>query len=274
MRVSSTERTMNYVILVGFSLIALAPMVAILLTAFHPPGSVTGGFSLPTSLNTDTFTEAWRTGHFSAYMRSSAIVAVTVVAATTIFSILAGYAFGTMRFPLDGALFYLMLAGLVVPFESMIVPLYYDFRDLGLTDTYWALILPQVGLSVSFGTFWMRAYFRTVPKELLEAARVDGASSWRTLWRILVPSGRPAIVTMMLIVFMWTWNEFLLALVMVSQESLRTAPLGLSYFQGRFGTDIASLAAASVIVAAPVLVLYIFLQRHFISGMLAGALKQ
>jgi raffinose/stachyose/melibiose transport system permease protein len=127
---------------------------------------------------------------------------------------------------------------------------------------------------VSFGTFWMRAYFRSVPRELVEAARMDGASTLRTLVRVLVPMGRPAIVTMMLVVFMWTWNEFLLALVMVSNEGLRTAPLGLSYFQGRYGADIPSLSAASVSVALPVVILYLFLQRHFIAGMLGGALKQ
>ena len=274
MKVGQAERTLNYAIVAGFALIALAPMAMILITAFNPPGSISGGFTLPGSLSFDTFSQAWRTGHFDQYMRSSAIVAVAVVAATTLFSILAGYAFGTMRFAFDGPLFYLLLAGLVIPFESMIVPLYYDMRSIGLTDTYWALILPQVGLSVSFGTFWMRAFFRTIPHELIEAARIDGASTWRTRWGVLVPIGRPAIVTMILIVFMWTWNEFLLALVMVSSEDLRTAPLGLSYFQGRHGTDIASMAAASVIVALPVLVLYVFMQRHFISGMLAGALKQ
>src|SRR5262249_13217884 len=161
----------------------------------HRPGEVTAGFSFPGSLHFDTFVEAWSRGHFSAYLRSSAIVVVVVVLATSVFSVLSGYAFGTMRFPLSGPLFYLLLAGIIVP-------LYYDFRDLGLTDTYWALILPQIGLSVSFGTFWMRAYFRSVPRELVEAARMDGASTLRTLVRVLVPMGRPAIVTMMLVVFM------------------------------------------------------------------------
>ena len=268
------ERTVNYTILSVFSLVAVVPLLLVLIAALHRPGEVTGGFSFPSSPHFDTFVEAWSRGHFSSYLRSSAIVVVVVVLATSVFSVLAGYAFGTMRFPLSGPLFYLLLAGIIVPFESMVVPLYYDFRDLGLTDTYWALILPQIGLSVSFGTFWMRAYFRSVPRELVEAARMDGASTLRTLMRVLVPMGRPAIVTMMLVVFMWTWNEFLLALVMVSNEALRTAPLGLSYFQGRYGADIASLSAASVIVALPVVVLYLFLQRHFIAGMLGGALKQ
>ena len=186
-------------------------------------------------------------------------------------SILAGYAFGMMRFRGDQALFYLFLLGLMVPLESTVVPLYYDLRDLGLTDTYAALIFPQVGVSLAFGTFWMRAFFRSVPRSLVEAARLDGSSSWSTLWRVVLPLGRPAVLTMTVLVFMWTWNEFLLALVMVSDEDLRTAPLGLAFFSGRNTTDYALLAAGSVIVATPVVLVYVFLQRHFIRGMLSGA---
>ena len=173
---------------------------------------------------------------------------------SSLLSILAGYAFGMMRFRGDQALFYLFLLGLMVPLESTVVPLYYDLRDLGLTDTYAALIFPQVGVSVAFGTFWMRAFFRSVPRSLVEAARLDGSSSWSTLWRVVLPVGRPAVLTMMVLVFMWTWNEFLLALVMVSDEDLRTAPLGLAFFSGRNTTDFALLAAGSVIVATPVVV--------------------
>ena len=140
-------------------------------------------------------------------------------------------------------LFYVFLLGLMVPIEAMIVPLYYDLRDLGLTDTYWALILPQIAPSVAFGTFWMRAFFRGVPRSLVEAARIDGASTWFTLWRVLLPLARPAVLTMTVLLFMWTWNEFLLALVMVSDENLRTAPLGLAFFQGRNTSDLTLLAA-------------------------------
>ena len=201
------------------------------------------------------------------------IVTASVVAISTVLSILAGYAFGLMRFRGAQVLFYVFLLGLMVPLEATIVPLYYDLRDLGLTDTYWALILPQAGVSVAFGTFWMRAFFRSVPRSLVEAARLDGASSWSTLWRVVLPLGRPAVLTMIVLVFMWTWNEFLLALVMVSDESLRTAPLGLAFFQGRNTNDEALLAAGAIIVAAPVVIAYLFLQRHFIRGMLSGAVK-
>jgi raffinose/stachyose/melibiose transport system permease protein len=270
--IARREEQLTYLLLGVFSLIALVPIVGIVVTALQARGGA-ASFGVPDGLNVDNFATAWDEGNFGDYLRSSAIVTVSVVVLSTLLSILAGYAFGMMRFRGSSALFYLMLLGLMVPLEATIVPLYYDLRDLSLTDTYWALILPQVGASVAFGTFWMRAFFRSVPRSLVEAARLDGSTSWTTLWRVVLPLGRPAVLTMVALIFMWTWNEFLLALVMVSDEGLRTAPLGLAFFQGRNTTDYALLAAGSVIVATPVVLLYVFLQRHFIRGMLAGAIK-
>ena len=273
MNTGSFERTATHVMLALFAVLALAPLVIVVLAAMHPSGTLLSGAGLPDSLSLSTFRTAWGEGGFSQLMTSSAIVAVTVVALTTVLSIPAGYAFGTMRFPFADLLFYVILTGIVVPFESLIVPLYYSFRNVGLTDSYWGLILPQTGLSISFGVFWMRAFFRSLPPELSDAARVDGATSWRILWRVLVPIGRPAIVTMVLLVFMWTWNEFLLALVMISDQTHRTAPLGLSAFQSRYGVDIPGVSAAAVFVAAPVVILYVLTQRQFLRGMLAGSIK-
>jgi raffinose/stachyose/melibiose transport system permease protein len=269
---SRRELSITYAILGAFSLFALLPIVGIVLTALQSQGSL-AAFGTFDGLHAGNFADAWRDGHFGTYLRSSAIVTVAVVAAAVVLSILSGYAFGLMRFRGAEVLFYVFLLGLMIPTEAVIVPLYYDFRDIGLTDTYWALILPQVGTSVAFGTFWMRAYFRAVPRSLVEAARIDGASSWFVLWRVLLPLARPAVLTMTVLLFMWTWNEFLLALVMVSEEGLRTAPLGLSFFQGRNTSNLTLLAAGAVIVATPVVVLYVFLQRHFIRGMLSGAVK-
>ena len=195
---------------------------------------------------------------------------------TAVLSTLAGYAFGTMRFRGSDTLFYLLLIGLIFPYEATVIPLYYVFKDIGLTDTYWALILPQIGLSVPFGTFWMRAFFRSTPISLVEASRLDGASSFVTLWRVLLPQAWPAITTMLVLVFMWTWNEFLLALVMIQSDDLRTAPLGLALFAGanRGTLHTTLVAAASVLVALPVMIVYVFLQRSFIRGMFAGAVKE
>jgi raffinose/stachyose/melibiose transport system permease protein len=266
------EQFLTYLLLGVFALIALVPLVGIVLTALQDRESV-ATFGTPNGFHPENFTDAWSEGNFGTYLRSSLIVAVSVVGASTVVSVLAGYAFGMMRFRGQQALFYLLLLGLMIPLEAIVVPLYYDFRDLSLTNTYWALILPQIGLSVAFGTFWMRAFFRSVPRSLVEAARLDGSGTLSTLVRVLLPLARPAVLTMIVLIFMWTWNEFLLALVMVSDEGLRTAPLGLTFFQGRNTTDTALLAAGAVIVAVPIVILYVFLQRHFIRGMLSGAVK-
>jgi len=194
---------------------------------------------------------------------------------SAVLSIGTGYAFGTMRFRGDNVIFAIVLLGIIFPYEATVIPLYYDFQRFDLLNTYWALILPQIGQSVSFGTFWMRAFFRSSPRSLIEAARIDGATSFGVLRRVLLPQARPALMTLGTLVFVYTWNEFLLALVLIQDPEKQTAPLGLSYFAGaaRAG-DPTKVAAASVLVAAPILVVYVFLQRHFIRGMLAGAVKE
>lgn len=269
----SVERAVSYGLLVFFSLAALAPILGVILTAFHDPDALVAGLSVPDPFTVESFRQAWNEGGFSSSLRTSAVITLTTVVVSTVLSVLAGYAFGTMRFRGATALFYVFLFGLLMPFEATIIPLYFDFRRLGLTDTVWGVILPSTALSIAFGTFWMRAFFRSAPRSLMEAARIDGASSMGTLLRILLPYGRPAILTMVVLVFMWTWNDFLLSLVMLSGQNILTAPLSLVFFQTQRTTDVQLLAAASIIVAFPVLLVYVFLQRHFIRGMVSGSLK-
>ena len=270
--ISARERAANYVILVAFALFALVPILNVVVAALGPNDS--GAGPRGGLLHLDNFAQAWRIGHFGTYLRMSLAVSVFVVVVSALLSIMSGYAFGTMRFPLRTPLFYLFLLGIMVPSEAIVVPLYFDLRTVGLTDTYWAVALPQVAQSVAFGTLWMRAYFLSSSRAVVEADRLDGAGHWRTLWTILVPLGRPAIVTLTVLVFMWTWNEFLIPLVMVVNESLRTAPLGLAFFQGQYTSGFTLLAAGAVIVALPIVVLYLFLQRHFIRGMLEGSVRE
>jgi raffinose/stachyose/melibiose transport system permease protein len=270
MRIARREAVLNYLVLGVFSLFAVVPMVGVLLSAVTPAGDPQAGFRLPSSIDLGNFVEAWNRGQFSSYLRSSLTVTASVVVLTSILSIFAGFAFARLHFPGKNLLFFLLLAGLMLPAEAFIIPLYYDLRGAGLTDSYWALILPQTAQSLAFGVFWMRNQFRSFPGEIMEAARMDGASDLRVLWRIVVPPSVPAITTMCLLVAMWTWNEFLIPLIMVSSESLRTAPLGLAFFQGQHITEYSLLAAAGTIVALPMVLLYFFLQRRFISGMLNG----
>ncbi|GAB3556197.1 carbohydrate ABC transporter permease [Spelaeicoccus albus] len=271
---SRRDRSVTYVILIVFTIIALVPLVQILSAALSTDQYAQPGLRFPDGLHLENFVHAWTRGHFGSFLGSSVLVAVTVVVAAGIFSIMAAYAFGTMRFPGSKVLFYLFVLGLTIPEEVIVIPLYYGFRDLNLTNTYWALILPQTAQSVAFGTYWMRTYFVSASRSLIEAARLDGASSWGILWRILVPSGRPAITTMIVITFMWTWNEFLLPLVMISSGNHRTVPLGLAFFQGQHSSDISLLAAGAVLVALPVVIVYLIFQRRFIEGMVSGAVKE
>jgi raffinose/stachyose/melibiose transport system permease protein len=170
-------------------------------------------------------------------------------------------------------LFYTFILGLIIPTEATIVSLYYDMRSLHLIDTYWALILVEVSGEVAFGVFWMRAAFLSAPRSLLEAARIDGASTWQVLWRIMVPFGWPAILTLMVLTFADSWNEFFLALVLTTRDQYLTAPAGLQVFSGRYTTDVPLVAAGAVIVALPVVVVFVLLQRQFIRGVLSGAVK-
>jgi raffinose/stachyose/melibiose transport system permease protein len=201
------------------------------------------------------------------------VITIATVVVSVLFSVPAGFAFGTMNFRGRNIIFYALLFGLLIPLEALIIPLYFDLRRFGLVDNYWGVVLPDSALSVSFGSFWMRAFFLSTPRELVEAARLDGAGSFATLRRVLIPLASPPILTLAVLVFVWTWNDFLLPLVMLAGSNIQTAPIALVFFQSQHTTNYTYLAGATIITAAPVLVVYVVLQRSFHRGMLAGALK-
>jgi len=268
-----TQVTLNYVLIVGCSLVAVYPLLGVILASLYPPGpgSAPSGFALPPSFDWHNYVSAWNQGGFGASFTTSIIVAVVMVPASVGLSILGGFAFATMRFRGSRAIFYLFILGLIIPTEATIVPLYYDVRAMGLLDTYWALILLETSGELAFGIFWMRAAFLSAPRSMLEAARIDGSSSWRTLWQILVPFARPAILTLTVLAFADSWNEFFLALVFTVNHM--TAPASLASFSGRYTTNIPLVSAGAVIVAVPILVVFIIFQRQFMRGMLTGAVK-
>ncbi|GGL12615.1 raffinose/stachyose/melibiose transport system permease protein [Curtobacterium luteum] len=270
MRLSIREKTVDYVILSLFALFAIIPLVGVLLSSVTPSAENSGGFTVPTTIDLGNFGAAWNQGHFASYMFSSVLVTVSVVVLTAVLAVFAGFAFARLDFFGSNVIFFVMLAGLMLPAEAFIIPLYFNLRSVGLTDTYTSLILPQTAQSLAFGIFWMRNQFRSFPGEVIEAARLDGARDVRLLWQVIVPSSVAPIMTMALLITMWTWNEFLLPLVLITSEDHRTAPLGLAFFKGAHLTDFSLLSAAGVIVALPIVLLYFFLQKRFISGMLGG----
>ncbi|WNB86647.1 carbohydrate ABC transporter permease [Cellulomonas sp. ATA003] len=221
---SRPERIANYVILLAFAAFALWPILSIVVTALGPESASVAREGR--TLHWENFSAAWVQGSFARYMATSVVVSVLVVSVSVVCSIMAGYALGTMRFRGQGVLFYVFLLGIMVPTEAIIVPLYFDLRSVGLTNTIWGVALPQIAQSIAFGTYWMRAYFRSSNASIMEAARLDGAGTHRVLWQVLVPIGRPAITTQVLLTFMWTWNEFLIPLVMSPAGRVRTAPWG------------------------------------------------
>jgi raffinose/stachyose/melibiose transport system permease protein len=267
------ETAVRYGLLGILSVLTIAPLVIVVLTAFHPAGAPVSGVSIPHQLHWSTFSKAWSSGAFAQAFRSSGIISVAVVVLVTAGSISAGYAFGTMNFPGHKALFYLFLAGIVVPYVVLVVPIYLEFQSGGLLDSYWGLIFAETGLYLSFGVFWMQAFFASVPRSLLEAARLDGASSLRLLVQILLPIGRPVIATLMMLTFLSSWNEYLVPLILDGDGRIQTVSLGLASFQGQHLTDLPSLSAASIIVAIPAVAIYLITQRSFFRGLLQGAVK-
>jgi raffinose/stachyose/melibiose transport system permease protein len=163
--------------------------------------------------------------------------------------------------------------GLTLPFEGIITPLYYQIRDFGLLNTRWAIILPLIGLFMPFSVLWMRAHFVTMPDELSEAARIDGAGTWQLFWRVHVPLSRPALSSLAILLFLWTWNQFLLAIVLVDDPAKRTMAGALGAFQGQWGTDIPLLCAGSLLILAPTLAVFLIFQRRFVAALLQGSIK-
>ncbi|MCR2053799.1 carbohydrate ABC transporter permease [Actinomyces bowdenii] len=268
MRISRTERTISYLVLALFALQALLPVAYIIILALGSErvGDDSWG-------HVENLATAWERGRFSQYMANSVTVALIVVSAALVLSLMSGYVLGILRPRGSDALFYVFLVGIMVPSEAIVPPLFFDLRAVGLIDTIWAVALPQIAQSLAFGTFWMRAFFRGVDPSILEAARLDGAGDLRILWSVLPPLGRPAVMTQIVLTFMWTWNDFLIPLVMSPSGTVRTAPLGLAFFQGQYTQGSTLLAAGAVLVALPVVVLYLLLQRQFISGITEGAVK-
>jgi raffinose/stachyose/melibiose transport system permease protein len=271
---SHGERRLTFAVLGMAAIVTLYPLVVLLNAALGPLHASSNGISFHHPLSVEAFGYAWREGHFAHYMLNTAIVTVTVVVVSAVLSIMAGYAIAVLNPPGSRLVLYVSIFGFMLPVEALIVPWYYQLLPLNLVNTYWAMILPQIAQSVAFGTFWLQIAYRALPKSLGESATLDGASRWTALWRVMTPNVAAAIRTMAALVFLWTWNSFMLPLVMVSKQSLFVVTVGLSSFQGSHFNNYSALAAGSILAALPVVVVYLFSQRSFISGILAGSVVE
>jgi len=264
------EKYLSYLILTLFSLEVVLPVGWLLLAAMSPKANA--GMDLA-DLRPANFVSAWVQADFGQHLLNSLVICVGAVVLTSVLSILAGYGLTILAMPGRRFVFPLILAGIMIPLEGILVPLYYNFRSIGLTSSLLGLVIAHSGLGVSFGVFWMRATLLAIPRELVESAELDGAGRMRTLTSIVLPVVRPALTTMVLLMFMWTWNDYFLAFVLVNDEAKMPVTLALGSFSTRYTQQLNLMSAAAVLVALPVLVLYLFFQRQFIQGVMSGALK-
>jgi len=271
MKTSRMETWVGYVMLAVLALGILVPFSSILLAAFNPPNTALTGMAWPSRFSWGNIAAAWRDGHFATLMTASVKVELIVVPLSLVLASLGGYALGAMRTPLSRLWKVLFLLGMTLPIEVVIVPLYFDLRSLGWTDSLVTVGLVESGAFLPFGVYWMRTHFAGVPTEIVEAASMDGAGPWRMLTRVHLPMAVAPLTTLGVIYFMWCWNQFLLVLTIISDPNKRTAPAGLGFFVGPHSMDIPMLSAATLIVIMPVVVVYLIFQRKFIAGMLQGA---
>jgi ABC-type glycerol-3-phosphate transport system permease component len=267
-------RAGQYAILIFFALVCLVPLFWVVSSSLKLTSEIAANpLGPPVALRFENYAEAWTTGRFGKYVGNSIIYSVPIVLGSLFLSCLAGYGFARFRMPGGSLLFYLLLLGLMVPFQSIMIPMFYMLRDLGFLGTYWAMIVPSIALGMPFGIFFMRAFFLRLPQELAEAAEIDGAGEWGVFWRVMLPLSLPGITSLGVFTFMGAWNSFLLPLIYVQKEELRPLIIGLMFFRSRYTQNIPLTMAGAVIAMLPIVIVYIIFQRKFIQGMTAGAVK-
>ena len=273
MRIARTELYAGRAFLLALVAVVILPFMSIFITALHPSGTVPVGLSFPADPQWGNFLEAFQVANMAALLGSSVFIVLAVVPIALVISTMAGFGIGLLRIPGAGILLLLFVFGLTLPFEGIITPLYFLARQIGILNTRFAIVLPLIGLFMPFAVFWMRAHFVNMPNEISEAARVDGASTWDLFWRIHVPLARAPMASLGILMSVWAWNQFLLALVLVEDPTQRTMAGALGAFQGHYATDIPLLCAGTVLILLPTLLVFIVFQRQVISALLQGSVK-
>jgi raffinose/stachyose/melibiose transport system permease protein len=264
--------TSRYGLLLGCATVIGYPVLWMVLQSFKSAAEMYANiWGMPQVILLENYARAVEMG-MVRYIVNSTVVAAGTVLCILVGASLAAYAFSKFAFVGNRALFFLFIFTLVVPMQAMIIPLYAVLVSLRLTNTYLALILPYAAAGLPVSIFLLRTFFDTIPRELEEAARIDGCSDFGAFWRVVLPISGPGLAAVAILQFVNAWNELVLALVAIRNPALRTIPLGLQIFvadQVEWGPVFASLSMATL----PVIVVYVMMQRHFIRGLTAGAIK-
>jgi multiple sugar transport system permease protein len=260
-------------LLAGIAVVALLPLLWMLSVSFMPPGTAS---SLPPPLlparpTLGNYRQLFAFAGMGRYLLNSFVIAGGVTLVSLVFNLMAGYAFAKLRFRGRERVFQVLLGALVIPAQVTMMPLFLMLKGLGLVNTYAGVMVPM--LATVFGIFLVRQYARTIPDELLEAARIDGAGEWRIFARIVLPLLKPVIVTLAIFTFLASWNDFMWPLIVITGQEHYTLPVALAALSREHVQDVEMMMAGAVITVAPVLLLFLALQRYYIRGMLAGSVK-
>jgi ABC-type glycerol-3-phosphate transport system permease component len=252
----------------------LSPFYLLAVNTFKTMREITTSpVSLPEAISFDAYVRAWNEANLRGYYKNSLIISAVSVALSVSISSLAAYAFSRLRFPGKHPLFFFMLAGVMLPLQIALVPLYRLLNGLDLLSTYPGIIALYVAFTIPFGVFILTGFYRSIPVEIEEAAHIDGCGWFQSYWRIVLPLAAPGLVTMVILEFIWFWNEYLVALTMIQKEALRTVTIGVMLMANTYQLDFSLLTAGIVIAVVPPILVYVFFQKYLIRGLTAGAIK-
>ena len=271
-RLASSAAT--HAVLIAFAAVALVPLYFVFLVAVKSNVETTlSPLALPQHWQFGNFKDALVGAHMSQFLWNSVLVTVPALALVLSTSSLAGYALARLAVPLPRVVSLAFIAGLAVPSISIAVPLYYTVRSMGLLDTRGGLILAESAQALPIAVFIMRAAFRDLPGELRDAALVDGGGELTSFLRVMLPLARSAVVAVSVLTFLTVWNDYLIPLILINNNDLRTLPLGLTYLQGKYVTNYALVAAGTLLTALPSIAIYAVLQRQFLRGVVQGSIR-
>jgi multiple sugar transport system permease protein len=268
------QRALAWVVLIITTIISLFPMYWLFTTALTPTQYTisTTPQLFPTNASFANFERLFELAdNYWRWFVNSVLVALAVTAFHVFFDTMAGYAFAKRRFPGRTVFFWIILSTLMIPDHVTLVPKYLVARQVGLLDSIWALILP--GTANVFGIFLMRQYIQTLPSELIDAGRIDGASELGVFWRIILPLCKPALAALAIFTFVRQWNDFLWPLIVLQRSANFTLPVGVASLQGEFGTDYGVIFAGAALAALPMIIFFLVFQRYFLEGVRMGAVK-
>ena len=268
------KRSLLLILLTAYTAFAAGPFVWVAIMSLRTTSEIMGDhFALPTILHWEKFPTAWFNSNYNVYFKNSAMIVLSAVLILTLVGAMAAHCLARYRFRLNRVIYFILFSTIIFPPQITIISLFQILVQYGLYDTRAGLTLVYVAIQLPLTIYILESFFARIPSDLFDAARIDGYSEWEIFWRVSFPIALPAIATTIILNFILLWNEFLYAVVFITQQKIRTLPLAIQFLVSDQYQDIGMLATGLMIATLPVLVLYLFLSEWLVKGMTAGAIK-